>query len=97
MNIFEKMARRITRRSWNKTVHRIMLEAEKRRIINSHQLHEILGAWNNECFSERGHASFLKAAERRVQADGDYCVCPNTAPDATDITHFCMSCQRPRH
>lgn len=70
MNIFEKIARRVTRRSWNKTVHHIMLEAEKRRIINSHQLHEILGAWNNECFPERGHASFLKAAEHRVQSDG---------------------------
>ena len=70
MNIFEKVARRITRLSWNKTVHHIMLEAEKRRIINSHQLHEILGAWNNECFPERGHASFLKAVEHRVQADG---------------------------
>ncbi len=70
MNIFEKIARRITRLSWNKTVHHIMLEAEKRRIINSHQLHEILGAWNNECFPERGHASFLKAVEHRVQRTG---------------------------
>jgi hypothetical protein len=67
MNIFEKMARRITRISWNKTVHYIMLEAEKRRIINSYQLHEILGAWNNECFPERGHVSFLKTVNYRTR------------------------------
>jgi len=70
MNIFEKVARRVTRISWNKTVHHIMLEAEKRRIINSHQLHEILGAWNNECFPERGHASFLKGGRTPRALDG---------------------------
>lgn len=61
MSIFEKILRRITRLSWNHTVHRIMLEAMKRRIITSEQCHAILGAWNAECFPERGHASFLKS------------------------------------
>lgn len=61
MSIFEKLLRRITRLSWNHTVHHIMLEAMKRRIITSEQCHAILGAWNAECFPERGHASFLKS------------------------------------
>lgn len=61
MNIFEKIIRRITRRSWNRTVHRIILEAMKRDVIDSHQAHAILGAWNRECFPEQGHKSFLEA------------------------------------
>lgn len=64
MNIFEKIARRLTRRSWNKTVHYIMLRAQDKGIINDRQLHEILAAWNEKCFPERGHASFLKVAEK---------------------------------
>ena len=88
MNIFEKIARRVTRRSWNKTIHHIMLEAEKRRIINSHQLHEILGAWNNECFPERGHASFLKAAEQ-PRAGGRGCTCgAKKAPAFMNVPHL---------
>lgn len=67
MNIFEKVARRITRLSWNHTVHHIILEAMKRRIITSEQGHAILGAWNAECFPERGHASFLKVVEQSVR------------------------------
>lgn len=69
MNIFEKVARRITRLSWNHTVHHIILEAMQRNIINSHQGHAILGAWNAECFPERGHASFLKAVEQLRAVD----------------------------
>jgi hypothetical protein len=60
MNIFEKMLRRITRKSWNKTIHRIVLLAEKNRTINSYQMHEILGMWNSICFPEREHASSIE-------------------------------------
>lgn len=52
MNIFEKLARRITRRSWNHTVHHIVVRAMKRKVIDSHQAHAILGMWNRECFPE---------------------------------------------
>lgn len=69
MSIFEKIARRITRYSWNRTVHHIILEAMKRRIINSQQGHSILGAWNAECFPENGHASFLKSGLTKRAAD----------------------------
>lgn len=78
MNIFEKVARHITRFSWNRTVHHIILGAEKRRIINSYQAHAILGAWNAECFPENSHASFLKAVEHSVQRTADHaegCAC----------------------
>ena len=74
MSIFEKVARRITRLSWNHTVHHIIHEAMKRNIINSQQGHAILGAWNAECFPERGHASFLKAVEQLRAVDGAVCV-----------------------
>lgn len=69
MKIIEKIARRITRLYWNHTVHHIILEAMSRRIINSQQGHTILGAWNAECFPERGHASFLRAVEHSVHSD----------------------------
>ena len=69
MSIFEKILRRITRLSWNHTVHHIMLEAMKRRIITSEQCHAILGAWNAECFPERGHASFLKSGRTQRAPD----------------------------
>lgn len=69
MNIFEKVVRRITRLSWNRTVHHIILEAMKRRIITSEQGHAILGAWNAECFPERGHASFLKGGRTQRALD----------------------------
>lgn len=71
MSIFEKLLRRITRLSWNHTVHHIMLEAMKRRIITSEQCHAILGAWNAECFPERGHASFLKSGRTQRAPDAD--------------------------
>lgn len=60
MNIFENILRRVTRRFWNQSVHHIMLEAMKRKIITSEQCHAILGAWNAECFPERRHVSFFK-------------------------------------
>lgn len=63
MNIIEKIARRVTRSLWNHTVHHIILGAMKRNIINSQQGHSILGAWNAECFPERGHASFMNIKE----------------------------------
>lgn len=85
MNIFEKVARRITRLSWNHTVHHIILEAMKRRIITSEQGHAILGAWNAECFPERGHASLLKAVEHSVQRTVDQ-------PCEKHNMEFCSEC-----
>lgn len=93
MNIFEKVARRITRLSWNHTVHHIILEAMKRRIINSQQGHAILGAWNAECFPENNHASFLKAVEHGVQRTCAKCGANNwqyaISPDTLEICGNC--------
>ncbi len=63
MNAIEKLLRRITRLSWNATVHHIMWLAYKQRIIDSYQMHAILGAWNATCFPERGHNSEILARE----------------------------------
>lgn len=96
MNIFEKVSRRITRLSWNHTVHHIILEAMKRRIITSKQGHAILGAWNAECFPERGHASFMKAVEHTL-AGGQGCTCgAKKAPAFMGVPHLKdCPCYRP--
>lgn len=65
--LYERLVRRISRRFWNHVVHHIILEAEKRMIINSFQVHAILGAWNAECFPERGHKSFLNSPHFRKE------------------------------
>ena len=66
--LYEKFIRHISRRLWNHTVHHIILEAMKRNILNSHQGHAILGAWNANCFPENGHRSFLHEGGRTPRA-----------------------------
>ena len=66
--LYEKFIRRISRMFWNHTVHSIILEAMKKNIINSHQSHAILGAWNANCFPERGYRSFLHEGGRTPRA-----------------------------
>lgn len=51
--MIEKLLRRITRKTWNKTVHAVILDAMKKNVITSVQAHEILGAWNKICWPER--------------------------------------------
>lgn len=60
--MLEKLLRRLTRKTWNGTVHKIILDAMKKDTITSVQAHEILGAWNKVCWPEI-------AAQHRVQAD----------------------------
>lgn len=57
MNILERVLRRITRATWNKTVHAVITRAYQKRVIDSRQMHWILGVWNAECFPERGHTN----------------------------------------
>jgi hypothetical protein len=74
--LYEKFIRRISRRFWNHTVHHIILEAMEKNILNSHQGHAILGAWNANCFPENGHRSFLhEGGETPRTLD----VCPSCA------------------
>ena len=91
--LYEKFIRRISRMFWNHTVHSIILEAMKKNIINSHQSHAILGAWNANCFPERGYRSFLHEGGRTPRALD---VCPSCAGSGysqnTYPTYVCSAC-----
>lgn len=91
--LYEKFIRHISRRLWNHTVHHIILEAMKKNILNSHQGHAILGAWNANCFPENGHRSFLHEGGRTPRALD---VCPECAGNGVTgsigLPHKCPYC-----
>ena len=95
--IYEKFVRRISRMFWNHTVHYIILEAMKKNIINSHQCHAILGAWNANCFPERGHRSFLHDGGKVPRMlSGSLCTCAPDLHNAIDKEGRCVSCDKLR-
>ena len=96
--LYEKFIRRISRMFWNHTVHSIILEAMKKNIINSHQSHAILGAWNANCFPERGYRSFLHEGGRTPRALDGATVCRQVNHFYVDgVCAECGSVEPPRH
>ena len=50
--MLENILRKLSRRIWNSVVHKVINNAYKRQVIDSHQMHAILGMWNRECWPE---------------------------------------------
>lgn len=47
-----RLLHRLTKKYWNRIVHRIILQTYDRRMIGSYTMHEILGEWNKVCWPE---------------------------------------------
>ena len=67
MNLFS----RINRSFYNSLVHSVMCRMHERGIINSTQLHEILGEWNRRCWADRGYGRASVVVQKNCTVGGD--------------------------